>query len=97
MRTGPLGLILGRSISETLNLGLGDDLVILFLCLVVIAMAMSLGKRVFQTKACKRVVTKRPKTVIVATVERSTAKTCVKRWGTCSEYLIVAIDVDVIG
>lgn len=65
--------------------------------LSLMAIAMSLGKRSWCTKACMIVVTKRDPTMTVAMTERRTARTCVTIFVTSVEYLMVAMAAPVMG
>lgn len=66
-----------------------------FLC--VIAMLISLGKRVPHTKACRMVVNSRLNTVRDEMMDNVTAKDCVIGCLILFEYLIVATAAPVIG
>lgn len=74
-----------------------------FLCglgfpsLALMAIAMSLGKRSWSTKACKMVVMRRIVTMIVAVRESMTARACVTTFVTSFEYLMVVMAALVIG
>lgn len=61
------------------------------------AIARSLGKRVRQTKAWRRVEMNRMKTIVDDMKERVTARPLLMTEGACSAYFIVAIDAVVIG
>lgn len=62
------------------------------------AIEMSLGNKLRNTKAWMRVVTRRPNTVIVATADRKMARERVTQFVIASfEYLIVAMAAPVIG
>lgn len=63
----------------------------------VMAMARSLGNKVFQTKACRRVETNNMQTIVVDMNERAKAKALVMKEGTSSAYFMVAIETVVIG
>lgn len=70
---------------------------LLYLFFVIMAMARSLGNRVFQTKACRRVETNKMQTIVVDMNERAKASALVMKEGTSSAYLMVAIETVVIG
>lgn len=61
------------------------------------AMARSLGNKDRHTKACRRVETKSTATMVEDMRERPRAKPLLKKQGTSSAYLIVAIDAVVMG
>lgn len=65
--------------------------------LFVMAIAKSLGNKVRQTKAWRRVETNNMETIVDDIKERLNARPLLMKQGTSSAYLIVAIDTVVIG
>lgn len=61
------------------------------------AMARSLGNKVHQTKACRKVETNNTETIVDDMNERETARPLLRTEGTCSAYFMVATDTVVMG